>query len=130
MQKLAIRLIFNVKRRQSITEIFKREEIIKSNDIHNYLVTQFMHKLYSGNLPRIFSNMFKTNADVHQYPTRQHLHYHIPVYKTAIGNDFIRKTGVIIWNDIVGRNLNNVSLGQIKSWARSTIIEKYVASRI
>ena len=86
LQKLAIRLIFNIKRRQHTTPTFKKEKIIKVCDLNEFSITIFMHKLAHGKLPPYFSTLFKSNASIHGRNTRQLNQYHAPLYKSQAGN--------------------------------------------
>ena len=49
----------------------------------------------------IFIVMFKANADVHDYSTRQANHYHLPLPKKMIGKSNISYRGALIWNKIM-----------------------------
>ena len=60
-QKLAIRIIFNMKRKQSISAICKKYEIIKIQDIYHYVLSIFMHKIENDKTPEMFKEMFIKN---------------------------------------------------------------------
>ena len=125
LQKMAIRLIFNTRRREHTTPIFKREHIIKVRDLNEYVTTIFMHKLVHGKLPPYFGKMFISNASIHDKNTRQTNQFHVPLFKTQVGNSFVTKIGTRIWNEIVLEKNQYLSLGQIKNMKKVEILSRY-----
>ena len=65
LQKLAIRLMFNLRRKDQTSPAFKRENILKLPDIYPYLITIFMYKLVNGKIPELFTEMFTKNSNIH-----------------------------------------------------------------
>ena len=124
-QKLAIRLIFNVKRRESVTAVCKRELIIKLQDLYYYTLTIFMHNLMHDNLPGLFNSMFTKNEEVHDHHTRMQSSLHIPLYKTQHGNTFIIKTGTLRWNEVIEEGFRYSPLGHLKIQTKAEILAKY-----
>ena len=125
IQKIAIRLIFNKKRRESTSPIFKKEEIIKVKDLYEYAITIFMHKLVKGKLPPFFMSLFTLNETIHEHATRQLNHFHTPIYRTRLGNNYAIKIGVQIWNKMVKRKLDHLSIGQTKKLVKAEILDRY-----
>jgi hypothetical protein len=70
LQKIIIRMINNVKSRNSSTPYFNEVEILKLPDIHILVVGIFMHKFKTNKLPEIFSNFFSKNNEHHEYAMR------------------------------------------------------------
>ena len=114
LQKLAIRLIFNIKRRESTSASFKKENILKVPDIYKYVAIIFMFKKHRNMLPDQFNDLFVQNSAIHEHNTRRSQHLHIPIFKTGVGNLFITKTGVILWNEIKEKGYDTQNLGFIK----------------
>ena len=125
IQKIVIRLMCNLKRRTSLSPHFKIEKILKVKDIHNYLITIFMFKYTEGSLPRIFDSFFQINQSIHLHHTRQSSHFHCPIYKSRAGNEFLKKSGVNIWNNIVLNSRNIYKIGVLKTLTREEILEMY-----
>ena len=124
-QKLAIRLIFNIRRKESVTAVCKKKNIIKLKDLYHYTLTIFMHKLCHEELPSLFNVMFTVNNEVHDYPTRIQSHLHVPIYKTAHGNNFITKTGTQRWNEVIETGFRYSPLGFLKIQTKAEILAKY-----
>ena len=125
LQKIAIRLMFNLRKKDCTSLTFQRENILKLPDIYTYLVTIFMYKLSHGKTPELFVHMFSTNSNYHNYNTRRRTHFHIPIYKTSTGNLFITKTGVTIWNTIKSKCYDSLKLGILKQITRLKLTKKY-----
>ena len=124
-QRIAVRMIFNVRRRESITAICKKNQIIKVQDLHEYVVSIFMHKVANEEIPKFFTDLFKRNTEIHCYTTRQNDQLHVPMYKSAVGNRFIVKTGTTIWNEICSRGMNSVKMGRLKINVKAEILARY-----
>ena len=74
-----------------------------------------MYKYCNNLLPSSFNNMFKTNAENHDYNTRNALNFEYPNNKLNFCDKSISYHGVKTWNNIPnhvksGKNLNS-SLG-------------------
>ena len=124
-QKRAIRLVFNLKKRMSTSKTFKTEKIIKVPDIYKYLTTIFMYKLHKNLLPEIFNVFFMRNITIHGYNTRRNQHLHVPIYKSTVGNRFITKVGVAIWNEVTEKCYDNFHLGVLKQITQLELVNKY-----
>ena len=101
LQKRAMRIMFNLRKRESVTHLFDEMNILKFPDVNLYLISRFMYRYYVQRVPAIFSGYFVPNADVHNYFTRQSVHYHIPTAKSDLSKFSIRYRGAIIWNEII-----------------------------
>ena len=95
-------MINNVRARCSSTPFFREMEILKLSEIHILVVGIFifMHKFKHNTLPDIFSNFFTENSDHHSHATRGASRLRPPKYKFKIANNFIKKTGVNMWNKL------------------------------
>ena len=125
LQKMAVRMIFNIKRRQSTSPSFKNGSILKLPDIYTYSATLFMFKFHNGKLPGLFNDFFTTNSSIHSHGTRQKDQLNNPLFKTQIGNKSIRKTGPIAWNIIIKMGQATKKIGLIKRMTRTVLLEQY-----
>ena len=82
-QKRCIRTICCAKYNAHTEPLFKSLNLLKMEDIFNYHVLKFYYKLCNQSLPTYFNTMAVTNAEYHQYETRQRNHLHVPVSRTA-----------------------------------------------
>ena len=80
-------------------------KLLKLAEIHTLLTGIFMYKYKTKKLPNIFDNFFNENRDYHSYPTRGATRLRPPISKSKIANNFIKKTGAILWN-ILETSLN------------------------
>ena len=123
LQKIAIRLILSVRRRERITPKFIELKILKIQDLYTLSVAIFMQKYASLSLPVIFNNFYTTASTIHTHETRNVSKYRPPIYKTNPGNKFIKKTGIPIWNEICIQTGNaTLGIGSIKKM----VIEKFM----
>ena len=125
IQKIAIRLMFNIRRRDSTSKYFRKELLFKFEDLYRYQTTIFMFKFNHCLLPPIFDDFFKRNTIVHEHRTRQTNHFHQPIYKTSIGNRFLTKTGVSLWNKIIKDGHMYPNLGALKQITQIEVMCKY-----
>ena len=106
LQKLSLRIMFNMKKRESLEKVFHKENILKFTDINLYLICKFMFRYYNGKIPDIFQNIFMMNSDIHDLYTRQSGSYHVPKTKNNLDEWSIRYRGVIVWNTILILKIN------------------------
>ena len=59
-----------------------------------------MYTVNNNDYP-LFQAVFVLNRNVHNHNTRQTDHYHIPSFKTRLGNTGLRFNGATIWNKIL-----------------------------
>jgi hypothetical protein len=98
MQKRSIRIINNIRGRDSTKSSCKSLNILRLPELYVFSVLIFMYKFKNGLLPTILSTLFTENRAFHNYPTRQSHSLRIPLTRTKLAATFIKKTGVSIWN--------------------------------
>ena len=101
IQKRALRIMFNLGKRESVIPVFTEMRILKFPDINVYLTSRFMFRYHCELVPGIFHGYFISNTDVHKYYTRQCAYFHIPVVKSELSKFSIRYRGAVIWNEIL-----------------------------
>ena len=107
LQKMAVRLIMNVSRRESTSKHFKKLMLLKVPDLYDVSVSIFMYNFINSNLPETFDNYFIITGEIHTVSTRQSNDYRAPFYKSQVGSKFVKRTGVDTWkiiNDTYGFN--------------------------
>jgi hypothetical protein len=125
LQKLAIRLVANIKRRDSSLSYCKTNQILRLPDIYTFNVGIFMYKFKNSLLPTTFDRFYTTNQEHHRYPTRSATHLRPPLVKTKLGENFITKAGVTIWNEICANIDVNTKIGTFKSRLKKNLTKKY-----
>ena len=125
LQKKAIRLIVNVSRREKSTPYFKKLNIIKLPDVYKNNVSIFMYHYLNNNLPETFSDYFIMANSIHNVNTRQKNRYRVPLYKTAIGSKFVKKTGIEIWENILENYGFEYELDKFKLLIKATYLAEY-----
>jgi hypothetical protein len=68
-QKRAIRIIENIKYRDSTKEAFHRLNLLRLPELYKFSVLLFVYKYKNGLLPDTFNSFFVTNSQIHQYAT-------------------------------------------------------------
>ena len=113
LQKMAIRIICNTRKYSSTSEQFKKLEMLKLPDLYRYSVNIFMYNYINNKLPLIFNDYFVNLTDTHSHNTRKKQSFRIPIYKSKIGNNFIKKRGIIYWQELaesIVLDLTSISL--------------------
>ena len=100
LQKKAMRIICHSDYRAHTDSLFKGNNILKINDIYSLNLGTFMYQLKKKDLPKVFHNMFTTNNEYHNYPTRQASFYHLPRTRTLFANKIFTNSGPKFWNSL------------------------------
>ena len=79
----------------------------------------------SQKLPAIFDSFFQINDGSSTHITRQIGQIKTPFYKTTLGNKFIKKTGVELWNELATSHNCNISLSLIKKLVKAIFFFEY-----
>jgi len=125
LQKIAIRIIFNIKFRSSTLLVCKQNGILRLPDIHYLNIGIFMFKFKRNKLPHIFNDFFIENSSIHNYNTRNATKLRIPRVKTTLADKFIRKTGVKFWNELAENIDTSLSLSSVKKLIKKYLVGKY-----
>ena len=100
LQKKAIRIICHADYLSHTDPLCKTHKILKVNDIYLLNLGIFMYQLTKNELPKLFQNMFSTNNQYHNYPTRQASSYHLPRTRTLFSNKIFTNSGPKFWNSL------------------------------
>ena len=84
LQKRAIRIISRSTYNAPTTELFKKLNIMKLDDIHHNQLGKLMYGVTKSTLPGPLRSKFTINTDIHDHNTRQQNDLHIPLYKSHI----------------------------------------------
>jgi hypothetical protein len=125
LQKLALRLIANLKRRESSIPFCNQHHILGLPEIYTHSAATFMYKFKNSLLPCPFDKFFLDNRDFHRYPTRTSALIRIPLVKTKMAENFIIKSGAHIWNNISTEIDVNTIIGPFKTRLKLYLIGKH-----
>ena len=125
IQKWVLRIITSTKRRDSSSPVFKKLGILKLPDLFKYSASLFMYKFNEGKLPLVFDIFFTKNREVHGRVTRTGNNFRIPLVKNKISEDFIKKQGAKIWNDLLSTMECNVKIGLFKKQVKRELLDLY-----
>jgi hypothetical protein len=114
--------------RTSTSIYFSKMEILKLGDIHKLVIGLFMYNYKKKLLPPIFMNFFSENRDHHNYPTRVAANLCPPIIQTKIAENFVRKTGSLLWNTIEGTINTKVGLITFKKHLKKHILSEAFTS--
>ena len=84
-----------------------------------------MYNYHKNLLPSAFNNMFKTNADNHNYNTRHASDFEYPKSRTELGHKSISYQGVKNWNSIPNKIKNSNKTKSFKHSYKNSLISKY-----
>ena len=111
-----MRVVNNVGFREHTSNIFFENKVLKIYDMYKHNLAVLMFQKHSHELPPSLNNLFRTNSQIHDYPTRQSNHFHLPITRTALMQDTFLYTGPKFWNSLPKemQNIRNLSLLKIK----------------
>ena len=125
LQKRALRLICNINRRESTTSYFKKLGILRLPELYKYSSAIFLFKFMNEELPPIFNGFFQRNSDVHARVTRGGNILQSPMTDCRTGETFIRKSGVLLWNEMSESISPNTSISIFKKCVKQYLIDLY-----
>ena len=114
IQKIAIRLMGNLRKRDSTSKTYKELKILKLPDLYTLTSTLFMWDYIHHKLPDPFTDFFTTAEHIHNHNTRNRFEIRTPGLATKIGCKFIVKTGPKLWADFKRNNGTQMSKNQTK----------------
>ena len=86
-----------------------------------------MHHVHfeKENFPEFFKNYFKTNADKHNYATRQNKHYTLKKSKRKWGDKMLINKAAQLWNNLDNDLKSIHNFQTFSSKLKKTSISKY-----
>ena len=126
LQKRAIRIITNSAFNSHTDPKFRKQGILKVNDLFEYQSILFMYDYISGKLPRSFAGTFPLNQDKQQtHTTRQSDLLYIPRYSSRYAKKLPEFHLPKIWNNWVRSLPQNSSRNIIKKFTKSKLLRSY-----
>ena len=101
LQKRIVRVLAGVKPREHSEPLFKKLNLLSIFQINVYAIGKFMYQVFHCETLPIFISMFRINASVHGYSTRQANHFHLPKPKKELRKSSLCYRGAVIWNSIM-----------------------------
>ena len=98
LQKRAVRAIAKIQYRESTDNVFKELKILKVQVINKLEKSFFMFKFYNNQLPKIWSDIFSANYQIHSYGTRHADGCHLLRTSATLGQYSLVFQGPKIWN--------------------------------
>jgi hypothetical protein len=84
LQKRAIKIITNTKRKNSSGPLFKKLKILKLHDLYVFKSQMYVKKYLDTKLPSVFDDMFLYVHNVHNYFTRNRDDFYLPQCRTEL----------------------------------------------
>ena len=126
LQKRAIRIITNSAYNSHTDPKFKKQGILKLNDLFEYQSILFMYDYMSGNLPRSFVGTFPLNQDLQQaHTTRQSDLLYIPRCSSKYAKKIPEYLLPKIWNKWARSVPQNSSRNIIENTTKSKLLMSY-----
>ena len=99
--------------------------ILRLPELHKFIVLTFMFKYKNNLLPTVFKDFYHENKDYHRYPTRGRNLLRTPRVKSQTASNFIKNTGVSLWNDFSPHITQNSKFGLFKKEIINLLIADY-----
>ena len=123
LQKRIVRVISGQSSRIAHTQpIFKKERILQFDQLHTYVMGQFMYNFSQNNFPKLFNSMFIYNSSIHQHDTMQASFFHIPKVKSNLRKRSLRYQGCILWYSVKRHIDVNCSMHTFKKLFKEFLI--------
>ena len=123
LQKRVIRMLSNVRSKEHTAPLFNQLGILNIDKLYSFTVCQFMFKYHKGDLLDVFNDMFSYNCNIHDHNTRMSTGIHIPVIRLNIAKRFIRYSGAILWNRIIGKIYINRTIYTFKRQLKRFLLD-------
>jgi hypothetical protein len=125
LQKRAIRIIRNIRGKDSTKIAFKELKILRLPELYTFSVLTFMYKFKNHLLPITFDNFYVENSAFHNYPTRQASNLRNPRTHSNLASSFIKNTGASIWNKYSPYLTHCMKFGLFKTRSIDILMEDY-----
>ena len=124
-QKRAIRIIENIRGRDSTRQAFYDLKLLRLPEIYKFSVLIFVYKFKNRLLPAVFENFYTENRQFHRYQTRNADQFRTPLTKSRVAANFIKKTGVTIWQELNNEISHETKIGFFKKEVIARLIINY-----
>ena len=114
-QKKAIRLITNSTYNAHTDPLFSKLSILTVFQLNDLQIGCFVYQCINNLLPTKFCAMFKKNASIHLYNTRQTDCLHFEYRRLCLRSNTVRHYGVSLWNSLTDDNQHAKSLSVFKA---------------
>ena len=127
LKKRAIRITSQVKWRDHISILFKRNRQLKKIffDINKFQIVCFMYKCNRNLLPVNFNMFFQTNEQIHHHDTRDKSNIHLISHNTTMRSFSIRVQGPLLWNSLDQLIKQCKSLNSFKNTFKRHLLSLY-----
>ena len=124
-QKRAIRLISNIKYKESITNAFYKLGMLKLPELYVYYLALFMYKSVNNLIPEQFCSFYRKNSEMGIRTTRQAQDLQMPKLLKPMTQLNVRLKGVIIWKDILAKTTFECPISAYKQFVAAKLFEFY-----
>ena len=125
LQKRAIRIMTNTRKRESTKLLFQKMKILRLPEMYKFSALHFTYKFKNNLLPLPFQNFYTENRAHHNHATRQATNLRIPLTRSKLADNFIKKTGVTLWNLYSQKMSHNMSIGSYKRELINLLLTTY-----
>ena len=126
LQKRAVRIISKAKYNSHTEPLFKKKNILKLDDLYQYVSLKFMFDYRKLTLPSTFENVFMLNRNLpNSRLTRQSDHYFLPKHRSNYVLKFPLFTLPRIWNNWIHVVDSINTTHKLKRVIKTTILNTY-----
>ena len=122
IQKKNIRIITSSPYRAHTEPLFVANHLLNVYDINDYMVSLFMYKHITPELPTLFSSFYRRNNSMHSHNTRLSEDLYVPYARTNVRKFSIRINGAVTWNSIPDTIRNSSTLNVFKKSLKKHLI--------
>ena len=125
LQKIALRIIGNLPRRDSSKIFCKEFKLLRFPEIYILSISTFMYNYTNSLLPPTLNDLFQKNQNVHNHRTRIRDQLRAPRTHSKYAENFVSNQGVKIWNNLLTQIDVHTSLPIFKKSVKSHLLSAY-----
>ena len=125
LQKKAIRNVTKSNYLAHTSQLFKRLNTLKLQDINKVQITSLMQRFHTNTLSPYIMDMFTLNSNIHPYNTRSSNKIHQWKFRNTRSKQTLRYTGPALWNAINPQNFNTQNNNSFKKQYKKHVVLQY-----
>ena len=130
IQKKIIRIITSSPYRAHTEPLFIANRLLDVYDINDYMVSIFMCKTITPEIPTLFSSFFRRNNSIHSHNTRISEDLYVPYARTNVRKFSMRINGAVIWNSIPDMIKSSSTLNIFKISLKKYLLQRKISMSI
>ena len=122
-----IRIITSSPYRAHTEPLFFANQLLDIYEINDYMVSVFMYKHITPEVPTLFSSFYRRNNSIHSHNTRISEDIYVPYARTNVRKFSMRLNGAVTWNSIPDAIRSSSTLNIFKKSLKKHLIHRKIS---